>query len=80
MPFPPQLSEGLPGVIKDLKLPPTKHAGALAIVNAHKLARHVNEPTVSGLHVEMRALLNGEEYANFVAAAARLSRSPLAIK
>ena len=35
--FRPQPSEGLPGVIRDLKLPPAKHAQALAIVGPHKL-------------------------------------------
>jgi hypothetical protein len=68
-----QSSEGLPGVIKDLKLTPAKHAGALAIVS-------VNEPTGSDLYREMRALLDDEEYENFVAAAARLSRRPQIIK
>jgi hypothetical protein len=71
-----QASEGLPGVLKDLKLPPAKHAGALAIVSAHKLPRNVNDPTDSDLYRQMRELLDGEEYENFVAAAARLSRSP----
>jgi cytochrome c peroxidase len=71
-----QPSEGLPGVIKDLKLPPAKHASALAIVSAHKLPRNVNDPTRSELYGEMRALLDDEEYENFVAAAARLSKSP----
>jgi cytochrome c peroxidase len=71
--------EGLPGVIKDLKLPPAKHAGALAIVNTPKLARNVNDPT-GALYGEMRALLDDEEYENFVAAAARLSRTPRIIK
>ena len=73
-PFAPSSSEGLPGVIKDLKLTPAKHAGALAIVSAHKPPRNVNDPTGS-LYREMRALLDDEEYENFVAAAARLSRT-----
>jgi cytochrome c peroxidase len=71
-----QSSEGLPGVIKDLTLTPAKHAGALAIVSAHKLSRNMNDPTGSDLYREMRALLDDEEYENFVAAAARLSRRP----
>jgi cytochrome c peroxidase len=66
--------EGLPGVIRDLKLPPAKHAGALGIVNAHKRVRDIDNPTVSALHLQMRALLDDEEYENFVAAAARVSR------
>jgi hypothetical protein len=36
----------------------------------------VNGPTGSDLYREMRALLDDEEYQNFVAAAARLSRNP----
>ena len=68
-------SEGLPGVIKDLKLTPAKYAGALAIVSAHKLSRNTSDPTGSDPFGEMRALLDDEEYENFVAAAARLSRS-----
>ncbi len=75
-----QPSEGLPGVIKDLKLRPAKLADALAIVSAHKLSRHVNDPTGSNLYAEMRAVLDDEEYENFVAAAARVSRSPQIIK
>jgi cytochrome c peroxidase len=75
-----QPSEGLPGVIKDLRLPPAKHAGALAIVSAHELPRHVNNPTSSDLHGQMRALLDDEEYENFMAAAARLSRRPQIIQ
>jgi cytochrome c peroxidase len=71
-----QPSEGLPGVIKDLKLPPAKHAKALAIVSAEKLSRNFNDPTGSALYAEMRAVLDGEEYENFVAAATRLSRRP----
>jgi hypothetical protein len=63
-----QSSEGLPGVIKDLKLRPAKYAGALAIVSAYKLPRNVIDPTGSDLYGEMRALLDDEEYENFVAA------------
>lgn len=75
-----QSSEGLPGVIKDLKLPPAKHGDALAILSAYKLPRTVNDTTGSDLYREMRALLDDEEYDNFVAAAARLSRRPQIIK
>ena len=75
VPFRPQPSEGLPGVIKDLKLPPSKHAHALAIVNAHKLSHQFNDPTGSDVHAKVRAVLDDEEYGNFVAAAARLSRN-----
>jgi cytochrome c peroxidase len=75
-----QSSEGLPGVIKDLKLPPAKHTLALAVVGLHKLPRRVSDPAHSDLYGEMRALLDDEEYENFVAAAARLSRRPQIIK
>ena len=71
-----QSFEGLPGVIKDLKLPPEKHAAALALVSPHKLSPSVNDPAYRGLYGEMRALLDDEEYENFVAAATRLSRGP----
>jgi len=71
-----QPSEGLPGVIADLKLAPEKHARARAILIAHTLPPNVQEPAGTDLYKEMRALLDSEEYENFVAAAARLSRSP----
>jgi hypothetical protein len=67
--------EGLAGVIKDLKLTPVKHADALTIVTTHELFRNFDGPTVRNLNVKMRSLLDDEEYENFVAAAARLSRS-----
>jgi hypothetical protein len=71
-----QPSEGLAGVISDLKLPPAKHERALVIVGAHNQPpRHVNDPGRSALFAEMKALLDDEEYENFVAAATRLSRS-----
>ena len=73
-------SEGLPGVVNDLKLPAVKHEHALAIVSRHKLPRSVNEATSSGLFAEMKALLDDEEYENFVAATARLSRRPIIVK
>jgi hypothetical protein len=69
-------SEGLPGVIKDLKLPSPKRELALAIVSRHKLPHGVHDAAGTALLVEMRALLDVEEYENFVAAAARLSRRP----
>ena len=69
-------SDGLPGVVNDLKLSAAKHEPALAIVSRHKLPRNVNEATSSGLFAEMKALLDDEEYENFVAATARLSRRP----
>ena len=75
-----QPSEGLPGVIKDLKLTPTKHERALAALSAYKLPRTVDDSTGSDLYKEMRTLLDDEEYENFVAAAARLTRRPQIIK
>ena len=74
-----QPSEGLPGVIKDLKLTPAKYAGAAAIVSTYKPPHNVNESTGGNLYGEMRALFDDEEYENFVAAAARLSRNPQTI-
>ena len=73
-------SEGLPGVIKDLKLTPAKYAGALAVISGQTLSRTLNNPTGSDLYREMSALLDDEEYENFAAAAARLSRRPQFIK
>jgi hypothetical protein len=72
-----QPSDGLPGVINDLKLPPAKHARALTIVSGHTLPRDVNDPPNGTLFQEMRAVLDDEEYENFVAATVRLARNPL---
>ena len=77
VPLPPRPFEGLPGVIRDLQLLPTKQVKALAIVSADKLSRHFNDPT---RYVRMRTVLDGEEYGNFVAAAARLSRGSQIVK
>ena len=66
-------SEGLPGVIQDLKLPPQKHALAFAIVSRPNLVRTAG-PTENDLNGEMRSLLDDEEYENFAAAAARVSK------
>jgi hypothetical protein len=74
--FRPRSFEGLPGILSDLKLPPLKHVRALAILNAHKLPRTIDAPGSSALLGEMKALLDDEEYENFVAAATRLSRRP----
>jgi len=71
--FRPQPSEGLPGVISDLKLSPAKHEQALAILR--KLAPNVNQPAGDDLHKAMKSLLDDEEYGNFAAAAARLSKT-----
>jgi len=74
--FKPQPSEGLPGVISDLKLSQAKHLRALEIVGTQNPPRHANDPNSSALLKEMKALLDQEEYENFVAAATRLSRGP----
>ena len=74
-PFRSQSSEGLPGVIRDLKLSPEKHPRALVIVGAQKPPRTVDDPARSALLGEMKALLDDQEYENFLAAATRLSRS-----
>ncbi|HZN25746.1 MAG TPA: cytochrome c peroxidase [Burkholderiales bacterium] len=79
VPFRSLRSAGLADVIKDLKLPATKHAGALAIVRRNKLPSNFEDPTGSTLYAKMKALLDDEEYENFVAAASRLSRSPQGI-
>ena len=75
--FRPQLSEGLPGVIKDLKLPPSKHERALGIVGDRRPPHDVNDPASRPLFEQMKALLDDEEYENFVAAATRLSRTDI---
>ena len=72
----PQVSEGLPGVLRDLKLSPAKHLRALVIVGAHKPPRSANDPAIGAVLREMKALLAHEEYGNFLAAATRLSRIP----
>ena len=71
-------SDGLPGVIQDLRLPPQKHALAYAIVSRPKQVRHavLTENDVNG---EMRSLLDDEEYENFVAAAARVSERRMVV-
>ena len=68
--------EGLADVVKDLRLPPVKQANALAIVSGHKVSPNFSDPASNALFKEMKALLDPEEYGNFVAAAMRLSRRP----
>ena len=68
-------SDGLLGVLNDLKLPPAKHAPALQIVLALQLPGNVNDPAADGLRKDLKALLDDEEYEDFLAAATRLSRS-----
>lgn len=70
----PQPSDGLAGVISDLKLSPAKQERAVAIMNAYKATPRGNDPTGRNLYAQMRSLLDDEEYENFVAAAARLDR------
>ena len=72
-----QPSEGLAGVIDDLKLPPGKHEQALAIVRTYEPpAGNVPEkPASSAVAKAMRSLLDDEEYENFIAAATRLSKT-----
>ena len=70
-------ADQLTGVVKDLKLPPKKHELARGIVSRHTLPRNVNEATSSPLFGEMRAVLDDQEYEDFVAATARLSRRPI---
>ena len=71
--FRPQPTEGLPGVISDLKLSPAMREQALAIL--HKLAPNVNQPAGGDVYKAMRLLLDDEDYENFAAAAARLSKT-----
>lgn len=65
--------ESLADIIGDLKLPPVTRDRALAIVNG---PRRVDDPADVDFTTEMRALLNDEDYENYVAAAARLGRIP----
>jgi len=71
-------SDGLPGVIYDLQLPPEKHALALAIVTGPNLLRPADR-TNKAAYGEMRAVLDDEEYENFAAAAARVSQERVVI-
>jgi hypothetical protein len=66
--------DGLPGVIDDLKLAPAVHSAAVAILTGIPRAQGVDRRTGRYLYDELRALLNHEDYENFVAAAARPSR------
>ena len=58
-----------------MKLSPEKHLRALVIAGAQKPPRRVDDPASSALLGEMKALLDDEEYENFLAAATRLSRT-----
>jgi pimeloyl-ACP methyl ester carboxylesterase len=70
-----QPSDGLAGVINDLKLSPAKREQAFAILSAHKQAPGVHEALGGDLYKAMRSLLDDEEYENFTAAAARLTKT-----
>lgn len=70
---------GLEGVIHDLKLPPEKREQALAIVKGRTTVRNLNEGANGDVDARMRALLDDEEYENFVAAARRLSFSTVVV-
>jgi hypothetical protein len=59
----------LADVIADLKLPPSTHNLALAIV---KDPRNVHDPAGVDLQAEMKELLDDEDYLDFVAAVGRL--------
>jgi len=74
-----QPSDGLPGVINDLKLPPAKHAHALAIATRYESYRGVKGALSKEFFSEVRALLDDQEYENFVAAVARLAVLPNSI-
>jgi cytochrome c peroxidase len=73
-PVHPGSSDGLPGVIQDLKLPPEKHAPAMVIVSRPNLVRGA-DLTNTEAYRDMRALLDGQEFENFAAAAARAARA-----
>jgi hypothetical protein len=77
--------EGLPGVINELKLPASKREQALAIIQGQQreqalaivqgqpAVRHLNDPANAEIRTKMRQLLDDEEYADFEAAARRLT-------
>jgi hypothetical protein len=67
--------DGLAGVVNDLKLPPPQHERALAIVAGHKLPPGISRAPLE-LYQEMKALLDEEDYDNFVAATERLMKHP----
>ena len=70
-------SQGLAGVVDDLRLAPFKHARARLIVDSRKPPRRANDPESAALLEEMKALLDPEEYEDFLAAAIRLTRTDL---
>ena len=63
----------LPEIIADLKLPPVTHARAMEILKEHSVSHTINDPAWwRNLYAAMRAVLDDEDYENFVAAVARL--------
>jgi hypothetical protein len=72
--FRPPSSDGLPGVISDLKLSPAKREQALGLLSAHPPVPQVKDGNTE-FYKAMRSLLDDEEYENFVAAAERLSKT-----
>lgn len=66
-------SPSLADIIDDLKLSRETHDRALAIVTG---PRSVDDSANVDFTTEMRDLLNDEDYENYVAAAARLRRTP----
>ena len=66
----------LSDVVHDLKLPQPKHDQAIAIVKNYQVPRNLNNSKsidLEAVHTAMRALLDEEEFGDFMAAAARLS-------
>ena len=71
-------TDGLTGVVNDLRLPQPKREQALAIVKGHTVPRIVNNPNsveMKDVFARMREVLDDEEYENFFAAATRLRRT-----
>jgi hypothetical protein len=64
-------------VIADLKLPPSTHTRAMAMINS-PLSTHHPESVVLG--PDMRTLLGDEDHANLVAAVARFRHTPRIIR
>jgi hypothetical protein len=69
-------TSSLSDVVQDLKLPQPKHDLALAIVKNYQVPRNLNNSKSLDLevvHTAMKELLDEEEFADFMAAAARIS-------
>ena len=63
----------LADIITDLKLPPATHSRALAIVTG---PRSVDNPASDDFKTEIKDLLDGEDFENYAAAAARRRSTP----